>query len=112
MLQAKKKKVELDSNYLSNLRVKNMNRLLIGKLNRSSISNKFDQLKLFVLGKVDILILTENKFDSTLPTSQFLIEGYSKPYRFDRNRNGGVVLIYVEEDIPSKHLTDDNLPLN
>ena len=89
-----------------------MNRLLIGKLNISSISNKFGQLKLFVLGKVDILIITETKLDSTLPTSQFLIEGYSKPYRFDRNRNGGVVLIYVQEDIPSKHLTDDKLPLN
>ena len=97
-------------NYLSNLRVKNMNRLLIGNLNISSIPNKFDQLKLLVRGKVDSLVITETKLDSTFPTSQFLIEGYSEPYRFDRNRNGGGVLIYVREDIPSKPLTDLKLP--
>ena len=103
------KKIELDSNYLSNLRVKNMNRLLIGNLNINSISNKFDQLKLLLRGKVDILVITETKLDSTFPTSQFLI-GYSEPYRFDRNSNGGGVLIYVRDDIPSEPLTDHKLP--
>ena len=34
------------------------------ELNMNSISNKFDQLKLFVYGKVDILIVTETKWDS------------------------------------------------
>ena len=53
------KKVELDSDFSSNHRVKNMNRLLIGNLNTNSISNKYDQLKLFVGGKVDILVITE-----------------------------------------------------
>ena len=86
-----------------------MNRLLIGNLNINSISNKFDQLKLLLRGKVDILVITETKLDSTFPTSQFLI-GYSEPYCFDRNSNGGGVLIYVREDIPSKPLTDLKLP--
>ena len=72
-----------------------MNRLLIDNLNINSISNKFDQLKLFVQGKVDILVITETKLDTTFPTSQFLIEGYSEPYHFDRNRNEGGVLIYL-----------------
>ena len=87
-----------------------MNRLLIGNLNINSISNKFDQLKLLVRGKVDILVITETKLDSTFPTSQFLIESYSEPYRFDRNRNGGGVLIYVPEDIQSKPLMGHKLP--
>ena len=39
-----------------------------------------------------------------------MIDGYSKPYRFDRNRNGGEVLIYIREDIPSKLLADHKLP--
>ena len=43
-----KKEIELDSNFLSNFRVKNMDRLLIGNLNKGSISNKFDKLRLFV----------------------------------------------------------------
>ena len=50
-----------------------VNRLIIGNLNKNSISNKFDQLKLFVQGKVDILIVTETKLGSTFPTSQFVI---------------------------------------
>ena len=41
-------------NFLANLKIKNMNRILIGNLNKNSISNKFDQLKLFVRGKFDI----------------------------------------------------------
>ena len=77
-----------------------MNRLLIGNLNINSISNKFDQLKLLLQGKVDVFVITVTKLESTFPTSQFLIEGY------DRNRNRGGVLIYVQEDIPSKSLTD------
>ena len=87
-----------------------MNRLLIGNLNINAISNKFDQLKLLVRGKVDIPVITETKLDSTFPTTEFLIESYSEPYRFDRNRNGGGVLIYVREDIPSKPLTHHKLP--
>ena len=60
--------IEKDSDFLRILRVKTVNRLIIGNLNINSISNKFDQLKLFVQGKVDILIVTETKLDSTFPT--------------------------------------------
>ena len=51
-----------------------MNRLLIDDLNINSITNKFHQLKLFVQGKVNVLVVTETKLDSTFPTSLFLIE--------------------------------------
>ena len=95
---------------MSNLRVRNVNKLIIGSLNINSISNKFDQLRLLVDGKVDILIITETKLDSTFPSSQFMIKGYSEPYRLDRNRNGGGVLIYIREDIPSKNLISHTLP--
>ena len=71
-----------------------MNKLLIDNLNINSISNGFDQLKLSIQ-RVDILAITETKLDSIFSTSQFLIQGYSEPYCFDRNRNGGCVLIYV-----------------
>ena len=55
-------------------------------------------------------LFTAEKFNEHPATSQFLIEGYSEPYRFDRNGNRGSVLIYVQEDIPSKPLTDHKLP--
>ena len=61
---------------------------------------------------LDILIITETKLDNTFPVSQFHIDGYSKPYRLDRNRNGGGIIIYVREDIPNRMLTKHNFPDN
>ena len=72
--------------------------------------SKFDNLKLIIQGKIDILVITETKTDSTFPLNQFAIQGYSKPYRFDRNRNGGGVFIYVRENIPSRELKIHNTP--
>ena len=67
-------------------------------------------LKCIIAENIDILILTETKIDATYPISQFMIEGYSKPYRLDRNKHGGGVIIYVREDIPSKLLNKHNFP--
>ena len=39
-----------------------------------------------------------------------MMMGYSEPYRFDRNRNWGEVLICIREDTPSKNLVDHKLP--
>ena len=87
--------IEKDFDFLRILRVRNVNRRIIGNLNINSTSNKFDQLKLFIQGKVNTLVVTETKLGSLFPTSQFIIDGYSEPYRFYRNRNGGGVLIYI-----------------
>ena len=84
--------------------------MVIGNLNINSISNKFDKLKLIIQGKIDILVITETKADSNFPLNQFAIQGYSKPYRFDKNRNGGVVYIYIREDIPNRELKIHNTP--
>ena len=79
-------------------------------MNINSLPNKFDQLKLLVQNNLDILVLTETKLDASFPTSQFLLNGFSKPYRLDRNRHGGGVLIYVSENIPNKELNEYSLP--
>ena len=92
------------------IRIKNINRLIIGNLNINSISGKFEQLKTVICGNIDILVVVETKLDDTFPDSQFFIEGYSTPFRLDRNRNGGGVLIYVREDIPCKKLLKHNFP--
>ena len=93
---------------LRKLRIKNVNRIVIGSLNINSLSTKFDQLKEVIGKNLDILTIQETKLDSSFPPQQFIIEGYSEPYRLDRNREGGGVLIYVREDIPSKLLTKHN----
>ena len=52
----------------------------------------------------------KNILDYSFPDGQFLIEGYSKPYRIDRNC-GGVIVSYVRADIPSKLLPTELLPM-
>ena len=42
-------------------------------------------MKFLSQGKADILVLTETKLDNFFPTNRFLIEGYLKPFRLDRN---------------------------
>ena len=81
-------------------------------MNINSLANKFEQLKLMIQGKVDILVITETKLDNTFLTSQFMIQGFSEPYRIDRNRYGGGVMIYIREDIPSRLLKKHNFPVD
>ena len=89
---------------LNKRRRDNCDRLIFGNLNINSINSKFDQMKFLLQGKVDILVLSETKLDNSFPTNQFLIEGYSKPIRLDRNRNEGGLLVYIREDVPCKKL--------
>ena len=42
--------------------------------------------------------------DDTFPTAQFFIKGFSAPYRQDRNRTDGGLLLFVREDVPSRIL--------
>ena len=47
---------------------------------------------------------SKTKLDSSFPSWQFIIKGYSTPLRLGRNQNGGVLLLYLREDIPCKIL--------
>ena len=47
-------------------------------------------------------MISETKIDSSIPIGQFLLNGYSTPFRLDRNAHGGGTLLYDREDIPSK----------
>ena len=97
---------------LKNIKISNVNRLIIGQLNINSLRNKFEALKLIMRGNIDILIITESKLDESFTKSQFNIDGYAPPFRIDRTKNGGGVIIYVREDIPSKELKDHTSPNN
>ena len=41
----------------------------------------------------------ETKLAESFPTNQFMINGFSAPFRLDRNDKGGGVIIYIREDI-------------
>ena len=93
---------------MKNLRLKNVNKTIIGQININSISSKFNQLKELVLKHVDVLVVCETKLDETFPYSQFHMDGGFLPYKLDENCNGGGVMVFVKEDIPSKLLTKHN----
>ena len=67
-------------------------------------------MKCLLQGKVDILTITESTIDNSFITTQFFIDGYSKPFSFNRNRNGGGAVLYVRDDITCRELKSDNLP--
>ena len=96
----------LTAGFLENLRGKNKNRPSIAQLNINSLRNKFGFLSSHITKYVDILLLSETKLDDSFPTAQFLLNGFCKPYRLDRSSNGGGILLYVRDDIPSQLLTD------
>ena len=60
-------------------------------------------------GLNDLCVIGETKLDDIFPENQFIIGGFKKPYRLDRNRHGGGVMLDVREDIPSKILTKHKL---
>ena len=97
---------------LREIRIKHTNKIVIGTLNINSLASKFEQLREIIGRNLDILTIQETKLDSSFPTQQFTLEGYSEPYRLDKNREGGGVLVYVREDIPSKQLSEHNFNRN
>ena len=73
-------------------------------ININSIINKFELLAEAVIGNVDTLMVTETKIDESFPTSQFIVPGFTSPYRSDTTKDGGGILVYIREDILSKLL--------
>ena len=69
---------------LDEIRTKNINRLIIYNLNINSLSSKFEQLKVLIQRKIDILVITETKF----------------------------VIIHIKGDMPSKKLRFFNMAEN
>ena len=94
---------------LNNLKINNLNRIILGHININSIRNKFEDLKYIIKDKIDILLISETKIDNSFPEAQFSIDGYSKPYRYDRNAFGGGYLAYFRKDIPCRQLNDYNI---
>ena len=85
-----------------------MNRLAIGHLNINYLRKKFDTLKLLVKNGSGIFMITETKLDETFPEGQFLMDGFTPPYRMDRNANGGGIAFYTRENVQSRQISFKN----
>ena len=74
-------------------------KLIIGHVNINSIRNKSEILRSMLSELLDVLMITETKLDDSFPEQQFHIESFNKPFRLDRNRHGGGLLLYVHNAI-------------
>ena len=74
---------------LKTLRLKYPQNPIIAQIKINSIRNKFETLVSLVTSDIDILMISETKIDESFPLSQFMIDGFSMPYRRDRNAHGG-----------------------
>ena len=95
---------------LENIRKNNSKKIIVVHLNINSFRSKFDFLADIVKDNIDILMISEYKLDDSSPDSQVLIEGFGKPFRLDRNRNGGGVMLLIRSDIPVKVISTDKSP--
>ena len=94
----------------NNLRPKNSHRMICAHLVINFVRNKFDLLNDIIKKNINILMISEIKLDSSFPNGHFQIHGYSEPYRLDRNGNGGGILVFFREGIPTK-LTDSQMKI-
>ena len=63
------------SKILKEIRIKNVNRVIIGTLNINSLPPKFEPLKSIIGNYLDILVIQETKLDPSFSSEQFLIDG-------------------------------------
>ena len=82
---------------------------ILGLLNVNSLRNKIKVVEKLLRNNIDISLFSETKLDETFPNQQFKISGY-KMFRRDRNKYGGGIMFYVNENIPCKTVNVEGLP--
>ena len=61
---------------------------------------------------LDFLILVETKLDDSFTDKRFIMEGYTKPYKLDRNCYGGGILICIRKVLHIKEINIYNFTKN
>ena len=62
---------------IKNLRLRNVNKVVISNVNINLLLKKFEQLKELMMY---VLVITETKLNDSFPTSQFLMKGLEEPF--------------------------------
>ena len=97
--------------FLTKLRSEHPKNVLLGHLNTNSVRNKFELTNKLIRNNFDIFITTESKLDSSFPDSQFHVPGYGLFWK-DRNKNGGGLMCYINQDLTVKIVTSYKFPTN
>ena len=56
-------------------------------------------------------MISETKLDEIFPISWFQIDEYRSSFKFDRNGNGGSIILLAREDIPAKLISSEKLSI-
>ena len=73
--------IEKTKNSLKESLLKHPKKVCLSYINISSIRNKLEPLSEFVCTPVDFLAISETKLGSSFPTAQFILLGFTTPYR-------------------------------
>ncbi len=88
--------------------------LKIADLNVNSLLKHIDEIRILLYNPFDVLAINESKIDSLISDSELYINNYSI-VRFDRNRFGGGVALYIQKNIipysERKDLVPDKLEM-
>ena len=90
-------------------RLKNQKNVILGHLNVNSLRSKIEAVEELIRNNIDISLFSETKLDETFPNQQFKISGY-KMFRRDRNKHGGGIMFFINENIPCKTVNVEGLP--
>ena len=55
-------------------------------------------------------MISESKIDS-FPDDQFFLDIYSTQYKLNQNRNGGGIMLFARNDVPSNMIPIEKLPI-
>ena len=86
------------------LKLSNRHKIILGHLNVTSPRNKFKSVADVIQETFDIFLLSETEIDESFPDKQFCSNNF-RIVRKDRNRYGGGIMFYVNENLPCKSLT-------
>ena len=55
-------------------------------------------------------MISETKVDDSFRDGQFFLDGFGTPFCLDRNRNGGIIMLFIRNDIPAKVVSTYDRP--
>ena len=90
-------------------RLKNPKNVILGHLNVNSLRSKIEAVEELMRNNIDISLFSETKLNEAFPNQQFKISGY-KMFGRDRNKYGGGIMFYINENIPCKTVNVEGLP--
>ena len=75
--------------------MRNIYRIIIAHFNTNTVRNEINLLAEGVRKNIDTPVVSETKTDDTFPTSQFVINSFATPFRFDQtDKRGEYTCIY------------------